>query len=30
LLWPDFNKQSLEQAVDEFHRRERRYGATSG
>jgi undecaprenyl diphosphate synthase len=30
LLWPDFNKASLEEAVDEFHRRERRYGATSG
>ena len=29
LLWPDFNKESLEQAVDEFHRRERRYGASS-
>jgi undecaprenyl diphosphate synthase len=30
VLWPDFNKRSLEQAVDEYHRRERRYGATSG
>jgi len=29
LLWPDFTKESLEQAVDEFHRRERRYGASS-
>ncbi len=28
LLWPDFNKQSLEEAVDEYYRRERRYGAT--
>ncbi len=30
VLWPDFNKRSLEQAIDEFHHRERRYGATSG
>lgn len=30
LLWPDFNKESLREAIDEFHRRERRYGATSG
>ncbi|MDP6563859.1 MAG: isoprenyl transferase [Alphaproteobacteria bacterium] len=30
LLWPDFNRQSLEEVVDEFHRRDRRYGATSG
>ena len=29
VLWPDFNKKSLQQAVDEFHRRERRYGASS-
>lgn len=29
-LWPDFTKQDLEDAVEEFHRRERRYGATSG
>ena len=27
LLWPDFNKSSLEDAIHEFHRRERRYGA---
>lgn len=27
ILWPDFNKASLEQAVDEFLGRERRYGA---
>ena len=30
LLWPDFNKDSLREAIDEYHRRERRYGATSG
>ncbi len=30
VLWPDFTKQSLQQAVDEFHQRERRYGASSG
>ena len=29
VLWPDFNKKYLQQAVDEFHRRERRYGASS-
>ena len=29
-MWPDFSKQTLEDAIDEFHRRERRYGATSG
>lgn len=29
-LWPDFNKQNLAEAIDEFHGRERRYGATSG
>ncbi len=27
-LWPDFSKKSLEDAIDEYHRRERRYGAT--
>ena len=30
VLWPDFNKKYLQQAVDEFHRRERRYGASGG
>ena len=29
-LWPDFTKDSLREAVNEFHRRERRYGATRG
>ncbi len=29
-LWPDFTKDSLREAIDEFHRRERRYGATNG
>jgi len=29
-LWPDFDKSCLRDAVHEFHRRERRYGATSG
>lgn len=28
-LWPDFNKGDLEAAIEEFHRRERRFGATS-
>ncbi len=27
-LWPDFSSVDLEEAVNEFHRRERRYGAT--
>ena len=27
-LWPDFSSRDLERAVNEFHRRERRYGAT--
>ena len=29
VLWPDFNKGHLEDAINEFHRRERRYGASS-
>lgn len=29
-LWPDFGRTNLEDAIHEFHRRERRYGATSG
>lgn len=28
-LWPDFGRQQVEAAIHEFHRRERRYGATS-
>ena len=27
-LWPDFSRADLEMAIGEFHRRERRYGAT--
>lgn len=27
-LWPDFTRSDLEMAIGEFHRRERRYGAT--
>ena len=27
-LWPDFARRDLEEAINEFHRRERRYGAT--
>jgi len=27
-LWPDFSSRDLAEAVNEFHRRERRYGAT--
>jgi undecaprenyl diphosphate synthase len=29
-LWPDFSKSDLEQAIDEFRGRERRYGAAVG
>ena len=29
-LWPDFSKRDLEAAIEEFHRRERRFGATAG
>ena len=29
-LWPDFSKQDLEQAVEDFNGRERRYGAVTG
>ena len=29
-LWPDFAKEHLEAAVQDFHGRERRYGATAG
>jgi undecaprenyl diphosphate synthase len=28
-LWPDFSRQNFEQAIREFCRRERRYGAVS-
>jgi undecaprenyl diphosphate synthase len=30
VLWPDFTKNDLEQAITEFHRRDRRYGAVAG
>ena len=26
-MWPDFNEEDLDMALEEFHRRERRYGA---
>ncbi|MDH5784984.1 MAG: isoprenyl transferase [Chromatiales bacterium] len=29
LLWPDFNADSLQQAIDSFSKRERRFGRTS-
>ncbi len=29
-LWPDFGRNELEEAIREFQRRERRYGASSG
>jgi len=28
-LWPDFDRSCLEEAIEEFNRRERRYGAVS-
>jgi undecaprenyl diphosphate synthase len=28
VLWPDFDERSLAEAVEEFRRRDRRYGAT--
>ena len=28
--WPDFSQQTLEDAINEFHQRERRYGAVGG
>ena len=30
VLWPDFSGEHLKEAIDEFQRRERRYGATCG
>ena len=30
VLWPDFDRQHLENAINEFRRRERRYGARVG
>ena len=30
ILWPDFNRVHLEKAIEEYQRRERRYGATTG
>lgn len=29
-LWPDFTRRDLEAAIQEFHRRDRRFGATAG
>ncbi|MCG8509150.1 MAG: undecaprenyl diphosphate synthase family protein, partial [Rhodospirillales bacterium] len=29
-LWPDFSRRDLEQAIDEFRGRERRYGNAVG
>ena len=29
-LWPDFSKRNLEEAVSEYHGRDRRYGANNG
>jgi len=29
-LWPDFTRESLSDAIEEFHRRDRRYGETRG
>ncbi|MEE8533462.1 MAG: isoprenyl transferase [Alphaproteobacteria bacterium] len=30
VMWPEFSKDHLEDAINEFHHRERRYGASSG
>jgi len=30
VMWPEFTKEHLDAAIDEFHRRDRRYGASSG
>jgi undecaprenyl diphosphate synthase len=30
VFWPDFSKKSLEEAIAEYHQRERRFGATRG
>ena len=27
ILWPDFSKESLLNAIEEYHKRDRRYGA---
>jgi undecaprenyl diphosphate synthase len=27
VLWPDFDREALAAAIEEFHRRDRRYGA---
>ncbi len=29
-LWPDFNKETLADAIEEYHHRDRRYGETRG
>jgi len=30
VLWPDFDERALEQAIAEYHRRERRFGGVAG
>jgi undecaprenyl diphosphate synthase len=30
VFWPDFSREALEAAIEEYHHRERRFGATSG
>ena len=29
VLWPDFDQAALQRAIDEFRRRQRRYGGSS-
>ncbi|MFB3102807.1 MAG: hypothetical protein ACE1ZV_06035 [Alphaproteobacteria bacterium] len=29
-MWPDFDREHLESAIDEFNGRERRFGAVAG
>ena len=28
VLWPDFGPEDLDQAIEEYHRRNRRFGGT--
>ena len=30
VFWPDFSREALEEAIEEYHHRERRFGATRG
>jgi undecaprenyl diphosphate synthase len=30
VLWPDFDRSALERAIEEYRRRDRRFGTASG